>query len=101
MRTVGLSEADARLRHGPSVKVYQSRFTPLFHQLTRRKPQVSVKVVTAGADERVVGVHLLGLGADEILQGFAVAVQMGVTKAQLDDTVAIHPTVGEEIVTLG
>jgi len=97
--TVGLTEAQARERYGDDVKLYQRRFTPLFHQLTRRKPQVSLKLVTAGADERVVGVHLVGLNADEILQGFTVAVRMGVTKAQLDDTVAIHPTVAEELVT--
>jgi glutathione reductase (NADPH) len=98
--TVGLSEADARARYGRDIKVYENRFTPLYHQLTQRKPQVSVKLVTAGAEERVVGVHLVGLGADEILQGFAVALRIGVTKQQLDDTIAIHPTVAEELVTL-
>jgi glutathione reductase (NADPH) len=98
--TVGLTEAQARARHGDDVKVYQRRFTPLYHQLTRRKPQVNIKLVTAGAEERVVGVHLVGLNADEILQGFTVAVRMGATKAQLDDTVAIHPTVAEELVTM-
>ena len=80
--------------------MYERRFTPLYHQITQRKLQVSIKLVTAGADERVVGVHIVGLNADEILQGFTVAVHMGVTKAQLDDTVAIHPTVAEELVTM-
>jgi glutathione reductase (NADPH) len=98
--TVGLTEAEARARYGSDVKIYQRRFTPLYHHLTRRKPQVNIKLVTAGAEERVVGVHLVGLNADEILQGFTVAVRMGATKAQLDDTVAIHPTVAEELVTM-
>ena len=98
--TVGLSESEARLRYGESVRAYVSRFVPLYHQITRRKPHVSMKLVTVGAEERVVGCHLVGLGADEILQGFAVAVKMGATKDQLDDTVAIHPTVAEELVTM-
>jgi glutathione reductase (NADPH) len=98
--TVGMTETAARARYGRDIKVYESCFTPLYHQLTQRKPQVSVKVITTGAEERVVGVHLIGIGADEILQGFAVALRIGVTKQQLDDTVAIHPTVAEELVTL-
>ena len=98
--SVGLSEAAARAHHGDAVKVYTTRFTPLYHQLTQRKPQVSMKLVTAGAHERVVGCHIVGLGADEMLQGYAVALRMGATKADLDDTLAIHPTVAEELVTL-
>ena len=98
--SVGLSEAEARLIHGDDVRVYTTRFTPLYHQLTARKPQASLKLVTAGTNERVVGCHLVGLGADEILQGYAVALRMGATKADLDDTIAIHPTVAEELVTL-
>jgi glutathione reductase (NADPH) len=98
--TIGISESTARERYGESVRVYVSRFVPLYHQITRRKPHVSMKLVTVGADERVVGCHLVGLGADEILQGFAVAVRMGATKQQFDDTVAIHPTVAEELVTM-
>ena len=98
--SVGLSEAEARLMHGDDVKVYTTRFTPLYQQLTARQPQASLKLVTAGTNERVVGCHLVGLGADEILQGYAVALRMGATKADLDDTIAIHPTVAEELVTL-
>ena len=98
--TVGLSESAARARYGESVRAYESRFVPLYHQLTQRKPHVRMKLVTVGAEERVVGCHVVGLGADELLQGFAVAVRMGATKAQLDDTVAIHPTVAEELVTM-
>ena len=59
-----------------------------------------MKLVTTGADERVVGIHVIGLGADEMIQGFAVALKMGARKADLDRTVAIHPTAAEELVTL-
>jgi len=80
--------------------VYQTRFTPLYHALTESKYQTSMKLVTVGAQEKVVGCHIIGLAADEILQGFAVAIRMGATKRDLDDTVAIHPTSAEELVTL-
>ncbi|MGH8229908.1 MAG: glutathione-disulfide reductase, partial [Steroidobacteraceae bacterium] len=82
------------------VKVYRSGFVPLYHQLTTRKPRAQMKLVTAGPEERVVGVHVIGEGADEMLQGFAVAVRMGATKRDFDDTVAIHPTSAEELVTM-
>jgi glutathione reductase (NADPH) len=59
-----------------------------------------MKLVVTGADERIVGIHVIGLGADELIQGFAVAVKMGARKADLDRTVAIHPTAAEELVTL-
>jgi len=99
--TVGLSEDDARARCGAeSVKVYEARFTPMYHAFTRHKRPSLVKLVTAGPEERVVGCHVVGIGADEMLQGFAVAVRMGATKADFDDTVAIHPTNAEELVTL-
>jgi glutathione reductase (NADPH) len=98
--TVGLTEAQARERHGAQVKVYTSSFVPMYHAMTTRKPRCVMKLVCAGADEKVVGVHLIGAGADEILQGFAVAVKMGARKRDLDDTLAIHPTSGEELVTM-
>jgi len=72
----------------------------MYHALTETKHQTSMKLVTVGAQERVVGCHIIGLAADEILQGFAVAIRMGATKRDLDDTVAIHPTSAEELVTL-
>jgi glutathione reductase (NADPH) len=97
---VGLSELDARARYGDDVKVYVRRFTNLYHALTNRKPKTTVKLVTVGRDERVVGIHVVGLAADELIQGFAVALHMGATKAHLDRTVAIHPTAAEELVTL-
>ncbi|MYJ95374.1 MAG: glutathione-disulfide reductase [Proteobacteria bacterium] len=99
--TVGLSEAQARERFGDdSVRVYRSKFVPMYNALTEHKPRTAMKLVTVGDDERVVGCHLIGAGADEMLQGFAVAVTMGATKADLDNTVAIHPTSAEELVTM-
>jgi glutathione reductase (NADPH) len=98
--TVGLTEAQARARHGNEVKVYTCQFVPLYHAMTTRKPRTSMKLVTVGAEERVAGVHVVGAGADEMLQGFAVAVRMGATKRDFDDTVAIHPSSAEELVTM-
>lgn len=97
--TVGLTEEEARAQFD-TVKVYATRFTPMYFAVTEHKPKTAMKLVCAGADERVVGVHLIGEGADEMLQGFAVAVRMGATKRDFDDTVAIHPTSAEELVTL-
>lgn len=98
--TVGLSEVEAHARHGEAVRVYESRFTPMYHALLGRKVGAAVKLVTLGEEERVIGCHIIGEGADEMLQGFAVALRMGATKRDLDDTVAIHPTSAEEVVTL-
>lgn len=98
--TVGLTEAAARRQHGAAVKVYSSSFVPLYHAMTTRKPKTLMKLVTVGAAERVAGIHVIGPGADEMMQGFAVAVRMGATKRDLDDTVAIHPSSAEELVTM-
>ncbi len=98
--TVGLSEADARARHGDAVKVFTSTFMPLYHVLTPRKPREHMKMVTVGPTQKIVGIHVIGEGADEMLQGFAVALRMGATKRDFDDTIAIHPTSAEEMVTM-
>ena len=99
--TVGLSEKTARERYGhANVTVFRSSFVPLYHSLTAAKPRTHMKLVTAGSEQRIVGLHVVGIGADEMLQGFAVAVRMGVTKKDFDDTVAIHPTSAEEFVTM-
>jgi len=98
--TVGLTEAEAREQYGSGVKVYTSRFVPMFYALSEDKGFTTMKLIVAGDDERVVGAHLYGMGADEMLQGFAVAIRMGATKQDFDDTVAIHPTSAEELVTL-
>ena len=97
---VGLTEDEACDLYGDAVKVYHSRFTPLYHALTTRKVRSNMKLITVGAEERVVGCHIVGMGADEMLQGFAVAIRMGATKADFDNTVAIHPTGAEELVTM-
>jgi glutathione reductase (NADPH) len=99
--TVGLSEQAAVARFGAAaIRVYETEFTPMYYAFTDRRPSCSMKLVVSGPEERIVGCHVIGLGADEMLQGFAVAVRMGATKADFDDTVAIHPTVAEEMVTM-
>jgi glutathione reductase (NADPH) len=98
--TVGMTEAAAFAAFGEGARVYETRFTPLVHGLSGRAMKMHVKLVVAGPEERVVGCHVIGPGADEMLQGFAVAVRMGATKRNFDDTVAIHPTAAEEMVTM-
>jgi glutathione reductase (NADPH) len=98
--TVGLSEQEARALHGDAVEVFLSDFMPLYHGLTARRRRAEMKLVTVGPDHRIVGLHAIGMGADEMLQGFAVALRMGATKGDFDDTVAIHPTSAEEFVTM-
>lgn len=98
--TVGLTEDEARDQHGSAVKCYTSRFTPMYHAISGRETRTAMKLVCVGAQEKVVGVHIIGQAADEMLQGFAVALRMGATKADFDRTVAIHPTSAEELVTL-
>jgi glutathione reductase (NADPH) len=98
--SVGLCEADARALHGDAVKVYSTRFINMFYAVTEHKALTHMKLVCVGSDERVVGVHVIGRGADELIQGFAVAVKMRATKADFDRTVAIHPTASEELVTM-
>jgi glutathione reductase (NADPH) len=99
--TVGMSEAKARDKFGDAaVTVFVTSFVPMYYAMTTRKPRCDMKLVTVGPEKKVVGVHIVGDGADEMLQGFAVAVRMGATKKDFDDTVAIHPTVSEELVTM-
>lgn len=99
--TIGLTEDQARERHGDEgVKVYRTQFTPMLHAFSADPDKTAMKLVTVGREERVVGLHILGEGADEMLQGFAVALRMGATKQDFDDTIAIHPTSAEELVTM-
>ncbi|MCW9016713.1 MAG: glutathione-disulfide reductase, partial [Kangiellaceae bacterium] len=98
--TVGLTEAQAKDKFGDSVKVYTSSFTAMYTAITAHRQPTKMKLICAGDNEKVVGIHIIGLGADEMLQGFAVAVKMGATKADFDNTVAIHPTSAEELVTM-
>ncbi|CAD6984963.1 unnamed protein product, partial [Tilletia controversa] len=98
--TVGLTEAEAREQHGDDqVKIYRTRFTSMYFGMLEHKQPTAYKLVCVGAEEKVVGVHIVGLGSDEIMQGVAIAVKMGATKADFDNTVAIHPTSAEELVT--
>jgi len=98
--TVGLTEQAAREQYGDGVKVYTSQFTAMYSALTSHRQPSRMKLVTVGAEEKIVGIHVIGHGADEMLQGFAVALKMGATKADFDNTVAIHPTSAEEFVTM-
>jgi glutathione reductase (NADPH) len=98
--TIGMTEDEAIAKYGDDVKVYNTGFTPMFYALGNDKERTAMKLITVGDDERVVGLHIFGDGADEMLQGFAVAMKMGATKKNFDDTVAIHPTNAEEVVTM-
>ena len=98
--TVGATEAQARSDHGDAVKAYKTRFNSMFYAFSDRPRATAMKLVTVGDEERVIGCHMIGEGVDEMMQGFAVAVRMGARKCDLDDTVAIHPTSAEELVTM-
>lgn len=99
--TVGMSEAEAVKEFGETaVKVYQSSFTPMYSAITSHREPCKMKLICMGAEEKVVGLHGVGFGVDEMIQGFAVAIKMGATKQDFDDTVAIHPTGSEEFVTM-
>ena len=97
--TVGLSEEQARQRHG-AIRVYRSDFKPLKHTLSGSTERTLVKLVVDDASDRVIGLHMVGADAGEIVQGFAVALKCGATKAQFDSTIGVHPTSAEEFVTL-
>jgi len=97
--SVGLTEAAARTRYG-TVDVYTSTFRPLKHTLSGRDERTFLKLVVDAATDRVVGCHMLGPDAGEVIQGFAVALKCGATKAQFDATIGIHPTIAEEFVTM-
>jgi glutathione reductase (NADPH) len=79
---------------------YQTHFMPMYYAMTDHQAPTAMKLVAVGAQEKVVGCHIIGMASDEIMQGFAVAIRMGATKADFDDTVAIHPTNAEELVTM-
>lgn len=97
--TVGLTEAQARADHS-HVEIKTTAFVPMYYALTERRQRCEMKLVLAGAEQRVVGCHIVGDGADEMLQGFAVAMRMGATLKDFQNTVAIHPTNAEELVTM-
>lgn len=103
--TIGFSEQDARAKFGDDdIKVYTSTFVNLFYGPWQMepsdKPKTAMKLICQGKDEKVVGLHCIGMGCDELLQGFGVAMKMGCTKLDLDRCIAIHPTAAEELVTM-
>lgn len=98
--TVGLTEEAARVQYGDRVKVYQTRFTAMYNSISGHDVPTAMKLVCLDQEEKIIGCHMIGPAVDEMLQGFAVAVRMGATKRDFDDTVAIHPTSSEELVTM-
>ncbi|MFU2053790.1 glutathione-disulfide reductase [Gallibacterium anatis] len=99
--TVGLTEPQAIEQYGTeNVKVYKSTFTSMYTAVTQHRQPCRMKLVCAGPEEKIVGLHGIGFGVDEMIQGFAVAIKMGATKKDFDNTVAIHPTGSEEFVTM-
>lgn len=98
--TIGLTETKARELYGDQVRAYISKFVPLSDAVSAQKSEAQIKLLTKGEEETVIGIHLFGPASDEMLQGFAVAVRMGATKKDFDDTVAIHPTSAEELVLM-
>jgi glutathione reductase (NADPH) len=104
--TIGMTEKQALAKYGQdNIKVYKSRFPNLYYGIfsmeSDEKPKTLMKLICAGETELVVGLHVIGMGADEMLQGFGVAMKMGATKADFDSCIAIHPTAAEELVTMG
>jgi glutathione reductase (NADPH) len=99
--TIGLTEQEATAEYGAdNIKVYRSNFAAMYNAITEHRALSRFKLICAGVNEKVVGLHGIGEGMDELLQGFAVAMKMGATKADFDATVALHPTSAEEFVTL-
>ncbi|WP_371187363.1 glutathione-disulfide reductase [Thalassotalea maritima] len=99
--TIGLTEQQAIEQYGiDDIKVYRSQFTSMYTAVTKHRQPCRMKLICQGDNEKIVGMHCIGLGSDEMLQGFAVAVKMGATKSDFDNTIAIHPTAAEEFVTM-
>jgi pyruvate/2-oxoglutarate dehydrogenase complex dihydrolipoamide dehydrogenase (E3) component len=99
--TVGLNEVQARAKFPDSIKCYSAQFRPMFHALTGADEKTFVKLIVETNTDRVLGVHMVGKDAGEIIQGMAIAVNMGATKKDFDATIGIHPSTAEEFVTLG
>ena len=98
--TIGMTEEEARKEYGDRVKVYQTQFNDMYSSIAGDSTTTAMKLVCLDQQEKIIGCHLIGPGADEMLQGFAVAIRMGATKKDFDDTIAIHPTSAEELVTM-
>ena len=98
--TVGLTEAEAREKYGDAVKIYRSKFRPMYYTLPDMQVKTLMKIIVDTNTDKVVGAHMVGDSAAEIIQGVAIAVKMGATKADFDATVGIHPSSAEEFVTM-
>lgn len=98
---VGYTESKAKQTFpAAEIKIYHAKFTPMARTFSQHKPKTVLKLICQGKNEKIIGIEMIGDGVDEMLEGFAVAVKMGATKADFDDTVAIHPTSAEELVTM-
>ena len=98
--TIGLTEEAATEEYGDRIKVYQTQFTAMYNSIAGHEVPTAMKLVCLDDEEKVIGCHMIGPAVDEMLQGFAVAIRMGACKKDFDDTVAIHPTSSEELVTM-
>ncbi|QLE59180.1 glutathione-disulfide reductase [Nostoc sp. TCL26-01] len=98
--TVGLTETEAREKYGDAVKIYRSRFRPMYYTLAGKDEKTMMKLVVDQKTDKVLGAHMVGTNAAEIIQGIAIAIKMGATKANFDATVGIHPSSAEEFVTM-
>ncbi|MFB2934409.1 glutathione-disulfide reductase [Aerosakkonemataceae cyanobacterium BLCC-F154] len=98
--TVGLNESEAKEKYGDAIKIYRARFRPMYHSFTGKDEKVLVKLVVDSNTDKVLGAHIVGENAAEIIQGVAIALKMGATKKDFDATVGIHPSTAEEFVTL-
>ena len=99
--SIGLTQEQAEAKYGAeNIKVYESNFAGMYSAITVHRQMTKLKLITLGEEEKIIGLHGIGEGVDEMIQGFAVALKMGATKADFDATVAIHPTASEEFVTM-
>jgi glutathione reductase (NADPH) len=98
--TVGMTESEAREKYGEAIKIYRTRFRPTYYTLAGRDEKTMMKLVVHNETDKILGVHMVGDSAAEIIQSVAIAVKMGATKADFDATVGVHPTIAEELVTM-
>ncbi len=98
--TVGLTEAQAREKYGDAVKIYRAKFRPMYYTLTSQDEKTMIKLVVDQNTDKVLGAHMVGEHAAEIIQGVAIALKMGAKKSDFDATIGIHPTAAEEFVTM-
>jgi glutathione reductase (NADPH) len=98
--TVGLTESQAREKYGDDIKIYRTNFRPMYYTLAGKQEKTMMKLIVDNQTDKILGAHMVGDNAAEIIQGVAIAVKMGATKADFDATVGIHPSAAEEFVTM-